>query len=193
MGKYNDWTRGEGEALLNIIGGTDIARAVLRGERKLVVEQVAQQSDKPARRSHPSDAIAAKHGYTVVDGEDVEPSQFQVKDIEYIDFLKGNDPYSGGGMRWYASRLKANLGLVDGIYILEHQDEIPEEMQYRYIMLPGTLLRDSTGGSVGIAYLYQHGNSKQWVMGFRWPKHRWEAYCRLARCKSASAKATADK
>lgn len=43
MGKYNDWTRGEDEALLNIMGGVENARAVLRGERKLVVEEVVRQ------------------------------------------------------------------------------------------------------------------------------------------------------
>ena len=42
MGKYNDWTRGEGEALLNIVGGVDIARVVLRGERKLTVEKITK-------------------------------------------------------------------------------------------------------------------------------------------------------
>lgn len=44
MGKYSDWTRGEDEALLNIIGGTDIARAVLRGENKLIVELTQRPS-----------------------------------------------------------------------------------------------------------------------------------------------------
>ncbi len=43
MAKYDGWTLGETEAILNIIGGTDVARAVLRGERKLMVEQVVRQ------------------------------------------------------------------------------------------------------------------------------------------------------
>lgn len=41
--KYNDWTSEEDEAMLNIIGGTEIARAVLRGERKLTIEEVLQE------------------------------------------------------------------------------------------------------------------------------------------------------
>ncbi len=40
MGKYDNWTRGENEALLNIIGGVDVARAILRGERKLTMDIV---------------------------------------------------------------------------------------------------------------------------------------------------------
>ena len=39
MGKYGNWTRGEDEALLNILGGDDIARAILRRELKVVVNQ----------------------------------------------------------------------------------------------------------------------------------------------------------
>lgn len=47
MAKYGDWTLGETEAIINIIGGIDIARAVLRGERKLIVEAVAVQKSEP--------------------------------------------------------------------------------------------------------------------------------------------------
>ena len=38
MAKYDGWTYGETEALLNKIGGVDVARAVLRGEKNLVVK-----------------------------------------------------------------------------------------------------------------------------------------------------------
>lgn len=48
MAKYAGWTLGETEALLNIIGGPDVARAVLRGERKLTVE-AASKPESPAR------------------------------------------------------------------------------------------------------------------------------------------------
>lgn len=40
MAKYDGWTLGETEAILNVIGGVDVARAVLRGECKLTVGQV---------------------------------------------------------------------------------------------------------------------------------------------------------
>ncbi|MDO8509517.1 MAG: hypothetical protein Q7S24_00035 [bacterium] len=43
MGKYDDWKRGEDEALLNIVGGLEVARAILRGEYRLIVEQVVRQ------------------------------------------------------------------------------------------------------------------------------------------------------
>lgn len=47
MAKYEGWTLGETEAILNVIGGTDIARAVLRGERKLTVEDIVKQQPAP--------------------------------------------------------------------------------------------------------------------------------------------------
>ena len=38
--KYGDWTRGEEEALLNILGGLEVARAILRGAIKVVMQVV---------------------------------------------------------------------------------------------------------------------------------------------------------
>jgi len=38
MGKYNDWKLGQIEALINIIGGDEVARAVLSGECGIIVE-----------------------------------------------------------------------------------------------------------------------------------------------------------
>jgi hypothetical protein len=58
MGKYDNWTRGEDEALLNMIGGLDVARAILRGKRKIIVEEVAKPQPPPqvaARRYHRQD------------------------------------------------------------------------------------------------------------------------------------------
>ncbi len=48
MAKYDGWTLGETEALLNVVGGVEVARAVLRGERKLTVE-AAPKPQAPAR------------------------------------------------------------------------------------------------------------------------------------------------
>jgi len=43
MAKYDGWTYGETEALLNIVGGVDVARKVLRGESKLNVVEIVPQ------------------------------------------------------------------------------------------------------------------------------------------------------
>ncbi|MSU75324.1 MAG: hypothetical protein EXS55_02315 [Candidatus Magasanikbacteria bacterium] len=48
MGKYDDWKRGETEALLNMVGGSEIARAAFRGEYKITVEKIAsKQPERP--------------------------------------------------------------------------------------------------------------------------------------------------
>lgn len=47
MAKYEGWTLGETEALLNVVGGVDVARAVLRGERKLTIEEIVRQAPPP--------------------------------------------------------------------------------------------------------------------------------------------------
>jgi hypothetical protein len=39
MSKYGNWTRGEDEALLNILGGEEVVRGILRGDLKVVVKQ----------------------------------------------------------------------------------------------------------------------------------------------------------
>lgn len=40
MGKYGDWTRGEDEALLNILGGLEVARGILRGTVEVITKVV---------------------------------------------------------------------------------------------------------------------------------------------------------
>ena len=39
--KYGDWTRGEDEALLNILGGVEVARNILKGTVKVVTEVIS--------------------------------------------------------------------------------------------------------------------------------------------------------
>lgn len=36
--KYKTWSRGEDEALLNILGGDEVARAILRGEKRVIIK-----------------------------------------------------------------------------------------------------------------------------------------------------------
>lgn len=123
--------------------------------------------------------------------EDVQPIEFKVGDLEFPAFLKDGDPgYILGDelRRRAAGALKANLGLVAAKYLLEHQDEIPVEMQKFYIVLPGTLLRDSVG-ILRVACL-RFGEGR-WVLGFRWVDGLFNGHGRLARCKSAAAPAAA--
>lgn len=105
------------------------------------------------------------NGWEIV--EYVEPSKFQVKDLEFISFLeKGEEYVKGDVMRQRAVKLKANLGLYDGKYLLEHQDEIPAKLRgKKYIVLPGTVLRGSYG-NLHVPYLRWLGD--RWVLSFHW-------------------------
>ncbi|MBI2552309.1 hypothetical protein HYW17_03375 [Candidatus Uhrbacteria bacterium] len=59
MAKYDGWTLGETEALLNVVGGVDVARAVLRGERTLTINQIA-------RPEQPKPPLAGKVVKTII-------------------------------------------------------------------------------------------------------------------------------
>lgn len=98
--------------------------------------------------------------------EDVAPSEFKVAELEFVSFLeKGERCVSGEEMRRRAIQLKANFGLADGKYLLDHQDEIPAELRGNHIVLTGTLLRPR-GGGLSVPALGWHGG--RWGHGFVW-------------------------
>lgn len=67
IGKYLDWTRGEDEALLNILGGPEVARKLLRGDLKFsisdeaveIVPAIQKLFDKNGRRIKPKELKSA--------------------------------------------------------------------------------------------------------------------------------------
>jgi hypothetical protein len=113
--------------------------------------------------------------WTVV--EDVKPSQFQMKDIEFVTYLHEDETsISGDEMRRRAAALKANLGILDGKYLLDHQDEIPKDMRDKYIVLSGALLRNYAG-VLHVAVLCFVGG--RWHIGFTWLVDGWRGSGRL--------------
>lgn len=89
----------------------------------------------------PSEILAENlkgKGWRIV--EDVKASKFEVSDLELVSFLKkGEKSVDGEEMRKRAVSLKANSGLDDAKYILDHQADIPVEFRKKYLMFPGTL------------------------------------------------------
>jgi len=122
-----------------------------------------REGNKFPSEIHAADLIPK--GWLVL--EDVEPSKFHVKDLEFISSLeKGEEYIKGEVMRQRAVKLKANLSLCDGKYLLEHQDEIPAKLRgKKYIILSGTLLRVSSD-DLSVPCLYWDG--VRWVLDFRW-------------------------
>lgn len=131
------------------------------------------------RKGFPSAALAAKHGYTV-DGEDaLAPTDFHVKDLEFVPFLEGDETVvSGDTMRSRAVRINANFGLCDAPRLLDQQADIPAELQGKYIVLAATKLRGRYGGLYvaclvfggGRWFLYFYGLDVDWVAGGRFPR-----------------------
>lgn len=137
---------------------------------------------KETKRFLSSD-IAARYGYTVL--EDLgEAQKFEMKDLEYITFVDAGEMYANGNtMRKRAKKFKAEFSMVDGIYMLEHQDEIPVEMRgNNCIILSGTRLRYLRGNQ-DIALLDWGGS--QWVFNFRRCRNGWGGLDRLPRRKQA--------
>lgn len=130
---------------------------------------------------HPSSTLASSYGYTVL--EDVTPSEFKVVDLELVPFLNPEDGGRIGGetLRQRAVTLKANLGLVNAKYILDHQSEIPTEFRDYVLVFTGTLLRVS-GGGLHVACLCWYGGC--WHLDFDWLDCGFSGVGRLVRCKS---------
>lgn len=132
------------------------------------------------RRGSPSAALAAEYGYEVVD-DVAQPTDFQVKDLEFISFLKeGEPPIDGATMRSRAVMLKGNFGLCDAPRLLKQQVDIPVEEHSRYIVLAGTKLRDRFG-VLYVAYLFFDG--EQWFLPFLRLGFDWDEFGRFPRCK----------
>lgn len=167
------------------------------GKLRLKLEPIGEENGESVaasikRDQLPSELLAAdlipeyedeagkKRKWEVV--EDVAPSQFEVKDLEYVSFLEPDDPgyVNGEVVRARAVVLKANYGLVDGKRILERQNEIPVDMRGKVIVLPGTLLRDRRGNLV-IGFLRWDG--VRWVLSFGWVDFDFDDNYRLPRGK----------
>ena len=101
-----------------------------------------RENPKPVvRKRNPSDTLAARYGRRVVDGEDVEPTQFKMQDVECVSLLRrGKKFVRGFWLRQQSTKIGANLGLVDAKYIFDHQSEIPAEYRSKIFVFTGTLL-----------------------------------------------------
>ncbi|MEK7131163.1 MAG: hypothetical protein AAB797_00305 [Patescibacteria group bacterium] len=135
---------------------------------------------RPAVRSFPSQQIAAKHGFKVID--DVhEPAQFSAKDLKYASLLNKNREYRcNDKMCNMAIRPTVNLGLIDGESILKCQQDIPHAIRPNVIFLMGTRLSDSNG-CLAVGYLYCC--KIVWNIGFRVLDHDLQVLYSLANCE----------
>ncbi|MFH1315319.1 MAG: hypothetical protein ABIH67_02870 [Candidatus Uhrbacteria bacterium] len=113
--------------------------------------------------------------------EDVELTELEPNDLEFFSFLKGDEAVvNGDTMRSRAVQFNGNLGLSDTPRLLEwlnQLDEDPRELQGKYIVLPGTVLR-GLGGGLLVPCLLRDGG--RWVLSFGWLGDDWDDDGRLA-------------
>jgi hypothetical protein len=128
-----------------------------------------------------------KGGYEL--GEDVgEAELFLPSQLELVSFLKrgflikrGEDYISGEELVKRAKELKANLGQQQAEYLLEHQEEIPEEWQRYCLVFTGTVWRDRHGDR-SVPCLGWDG--RRWCLSLHWLEFGWYSeclFCRLLR------------
>lgn len=134
----------------------------------VIVDKIAELcfSARPGAKSATTPEIA-KHipqEWSVKD--DVPLSLSQAQKLEFISFLESGEEYISGGetMCSRAVRLGGNRGLADAVWLIENQHLIPAELRGKYIVLPGTLLRDSDG-DLNVPYL--RWDDGRWILSFR--------------------------
>ncbi|TSC84008.1 MAG: hypothetical protein G01um101413_811 [Parcubacteria group bacterium Gr01-1014_13] len=119
-------------------------------------------------------------GYEIMDN--VEPSKFEMKDLEYVSYLeRGQSPVWGKTMRQRALDMKANLGLADAKYIIVRSAEIPNEHWNKSILFPGTRLLSSSGAQI-IPRIFRLDNGS-WHLGSLTITSFWQHDDILVRCK----------
>ena len=120
-----------------------------------------------------------KEGWTLL--EDMrEPWPISAGKLDLVPFLRDRESYTGGEEVVIRARgdLSANLGQCHAEYLLDHQDEIPEEFRKYVLVFTGTIWRDRGSGR-GVPCLDWDG--KRWCLRFRWLEGVFYSYSRLLR------------
>jgi len=108
-----------------------------------------------------------------------KPEEIDISSLELIPFLKDKETsIKGEELVKRAKKLKANLGQYHAEYLLEHQEDIPEDWRDYYIVFPGTIWRGSVGFR-NVSFLYWGGSD--WSLRFAWLDHVFASFVRLLR------------
>jgi hypothetical protein len=173
------------QALINAVldkGGTDKDVRRVFTDKKLADDLANRILTK--RIEFPSSKYVARFwpGREVV--EDVVPSpNLNIGDFEFIPFLRENENWvSGEEMRKRAVEIKANLGFVDAVHLLRCEEKIPEELRRKFLVFPGTVLRDPDGD---LCVVHLNWDRIHWCLNcsILGPGVTWHDDARLARCR----------
>lgn len=147
-------------------------------ERSLNPNEVAQAIQQIIDRPQKFQRDMAKEGWELV--EDVSEAQLLlVNQLELASFLlKGESYIQGEELVERAKKMQANLGQRQAEYLLDHQNEIPEEWRQYYLVFPGTIWR-AHYGLRRVPCLGWLG--ERWFLGFHWLGRRFGSNDRLLR------------
>ena len=96
---------------------------------------------------------------------DVAPSEFQVKDLEFIHYMEPpQTPFERGRIR-----LRERFGLADIPRFLEQQDQIPERLRRSIIVFGGTLMAMPKGVLIIPTISWDLSGKKGWELVFHIP------------------------
>ena len=107
-------------------------------------------------------------GLKVKDGSGVSLHLTDVSEFEALEFIHESEwgrHVSRSSMYQRAKKLKAELGLADAVFLLMHQDQIPESMQWREINFIGTVLVNSAGRESAPQLRYNR-TTTEWFLSF---------------------------
>lgn len=119
-----------------------------------------------------------KEGWTLL--ENTSRRLNSVSGLDLISFLRDGESSANGEEVTHRARIEldANYGQEDAEFLLEHQEEIPEEFRQFYLVFPATVWRSSHGRH-NVSYLYWHRN--WWHLGFGWLGSDWLSHARFVR------------
>src|SRR3972149_8082029 len=104
--------------------------------------------------------------------------------FELVSVLREEENSVPGG-EFLKRAKKDNLDLGQNVaeYLVEHQDEIPQEWKDYCLVFPGTVWQDSYGNRY-VPYLRWSG--ERGALGFLWLVRDWRSYDRLLRAVKSS-------
>lgn len=102
---------------------------------------------------------------------------------DYLGFLRGDEKgVCGPVMVERAKGMGAHLGKEDGEHFLEHQCDIPAELEGKVVFV-FTDWRSNIDPE-RICYICWSGRHRQWVVRWRWINSIWSGYFHLPRPKN---------
>lgn len=185
LGQYNEVIVALTRALPKALLGTNpksTIKAVQNGKavEKLLFDMISLLMRGDAVISLACDMTRA--GWRLIE-DTREPEEFKVADLELISFTDKKEGHiSSEEMRKQAKKLGASLGQYHAEYILEHQEDIPEEYRCKCPPFPGTLWSDPRE-CLHMPFLKWEEEEKKWHMYFIEFSCGWDQWDRLFRLR----------